>query len=574
MLDIGTKVFGDWTVDEKIGSGAFGTVYRIKKEDFGNFYYAAMKVIRIPQDKADHDKLRTEGMDDESISLYYGQIAQDFIKEIKLLSSLDGITNIVDYKDHSIVLNEDFGYTIYIKMQLLTPLSKKLIDENKQVLFMSVDEVLDLGMDICTALETCEKHNIIHRDIKVDNIFVSSNGDYKLGDFGIARQLEATQGEMSKKGTLMYMAPEVFRGENYNKTADIYSLGIVLYRLLNKNRAPFFPEYPTPIKFTDKEDANAKRLKGEAFPDISGVSAELVAVLRKACAFNPEERYQTAGDFKRALKSIKKGAAQSVQPQAEEKASEPQVVEDEYEATGSAFNMEIPEVETKEAPAIEECFAEDTDLEATGSAFNMEIPAFETKAAPIVEPSFAEDTDLEATGSAFNMEIPAFETKAAPIVEPSFAEDTALDETVGVFNNIPFYAEQSEEAEQKTKKQKAGKKQKKQKAKKAGKADKLQEPMAEIGGVLNEAKEKGITKKLSQKTKVLMIINIILAVVSAVVALIFGAYYILAIIGIAISAGNLISLLVILFKYKIIPLIKRLFNIINSLFGAIKGIKK
>ena len=306
MLETGTKVFGEWLIDEKIGSGAFGTVYKIKREEFGAVYYAALKVINIPQDPQDQLRLRSEGMDDESITTYYGQVAQNFIQEIKLLSTLDGVTNIVDYKDHSIVPNDSFGYTIYIKMQLLKPLSKLLVDENNNALFLSQPEILNVGIDMCSALELCEKQKIIHRDIKVDNIFVSSNGDYKLGDFGIAKQLEATHGEMSKKGTMMYMAPEVFNGENYNNTADIYSLGIVLYRLLNKNRAPFFPDYPIPIKFSDKEKANMKRLGGDvALPAIPGVSEELMAILRKACAFKPAYRFKSAAEFKAALIEVK-----------------------------------------------------------------------------------------------------------------------------------------------------------------------------------------------------------------------------------------------------------------------------
>lgn len=304
MIEKGTVVFGNWTVEETIGSGSFGTVYKIRREDFGEEYTAAMKVIRIPQDKGEKSRLHSEGMSDEDISLYYKQIAGDFIKEIKLLSSLDGVTNIVDYKDHIIEPNEDFGYTIYIKMQLLTPVSKLLVGEGNKAKFLNSEDIIKLGKDMCSALEVCEKKRIIHRDIKIDNIFVSETGDYKLGDFGIARQLEATQGEMSKKGTLMYMAPEVFKGEKYNRTADIYSLGIVLYRLLNKNRAPFFPEYPQPIKFTDKEQANNKRLGGDLLPDIAGISVGLNAVLKKACAFNPRDRYQSAGDFRAALDSL------------------------------------------------------------------------------------------------------------------------------------------------------------------------------------------------------------------------------------------------------------------------------
>lgn len=304
MLENGTKVFGEWVVDKKIGSGSYGTVYKIKRVEFGTEYYAALKVINIPQDSQDHMRLRTEGMDNESINTYYGQIAQNFIQEIKLLSSMDGNTNIVDYKDHSVIQNGEFGYTIYIRMQLLTPLNDRLVDENGNAVFLPVKEVLKLGVDMCSALEVCEKKRVVHRDIKIDNIFASETGDYKLGDFGIAKQLESTQGEMSKKGTMMYMAPEVFRGEKYNNTADIYSLGIVLYRLLNKNRAPFFPMHPAVIKFSDKEEANMKRLNGEVFPEIPELSGAVMTVLRRATAFNPSDRYKTAAEFKRELQKI------------------------------------------------------------------------------------------------------------------------------------------------------------------------------------------------------------------------------------------------------------------------------
>ncbi len=403
MLNVGSNVFGDWVVEEEIGSGAFGTVYKIKRNDFGEVYYAALKEINIPQNQNEHVNLRAEGMDDESISTYYGQLAHDFIKEIKVLSALDGITNIVDYKDHVIIPREPFGYTIYIKMQLLTPLSKKLVDANNKALFMAERDIVDLGIDICSALVVCERHNIIHRDIKIDNIFVSANGDYKLGDFGIAKQLEATQGEMSKKGTLLYMAPEVFRGENYDNTVDIYSLGVVLYRLLNKNRAPFFPDYPNPIKFSDKETANNKRLSGEQLPGIKGVSDDLISVLRKACAFNPAERFRSASDFKKGLEEYKN----SVLLKSEQKIttvsadfslpSEPIMLEEDTEKTGSAFSG-VPVAEIA-APVVELQPELSDDTEKTESAFTG---VSESEATPVAYSGFEPaDDDSEKTESAF-----------------------------------------------------------------------------------------------------------------------------------------------------------------------------
>ena len=411
MLEKGMVVFGNWTVEETIGSGAFGTVYKIKREEFGKVFYAAVKVLQIPQDKEEYRRLKSEGMDDASISNYYSQIAQDFVREIEFLSSLDGITNIVDYKDHIIEPNENMGYTIYIKMQMLTPLAKALLDKDGSARFMEADEVVKLGKDMCSALEVCEKRNIIHRDIKIDNIFISENGYYKLGDFGIAKQLEATHGEMSKKGTMLYMAPEVFRGENYDKTVDIYSLGIVLYRLLNKNRAPFFPNYPDPIKFSDKEIANAKRLKGEVLPDIVGIGADLNAVLLKACAFNPHDRYQSVSEFKAALEKV------SETPVAPVETAPAVKISSDDEATVGVFNT-VPAVKSS------------SDDEATVGVFNT-VPAVKSSSddeatvgafstVPVVNSS----SDDEATVGAFG---------GVPATKRS-ADD---EETVGVFGAIP-----------------------------------------------------------------------------------------------------------------------------------------
>ena len=68
---------------------------------------------------------------------------------------------------------------------------------------------------------------------------ISRFGEFKLGDFGIARELDRNVNGLSKKGTFSYMAPEMYRGEDYDQRVDIYSLGIVLYRLRNHNRLPF-----------------------------------------------------------------------------------------------------------------------------------------------------------------------------------------------------------------------------------------------------------------------------------------------------------------------------------------------
>jgi serine/threonine protein kinase len=295
------KVWSGWKIDEEpLGEGAFGKVYRIQREEFGHIYEAALKVITIPKSQAELKTILNDGMDKNSVTMYFSSIVEDMVEEFTLMSQLKGNTNIVSYEDHAVVpFEEGIGWTIYIRMELLTPLLVYLKQKK-----LCVRDVISLGIDMCNALEVCQKYNIIHRDIKPENIFVSKLGRFKLGDFGIARQLEKTSSGMSKKGTYTYMAPEVYKGQAYNSTVDIYSLGIVLYRYLNNNRTPFLPAYPAPIRYSDKERANVMRMSGMDMPKPCNAEGRLAEIILKACSFEPKDRYESAVDMRRALEAI------------------------------------------------------------------------------------------------------------------------------------------------------------------------------------------------------------------------------------------------------------------------------
>jgi len=139
---------------------------------------------------------------------------------------------------------------------------------------------------------------LIHRDIKPQNIFINAGGHYKLGDFGISRKLEKTSSGLSKKGTYPYMAPEVYMGKEYNSNVDIYSLGMLMYRLLNGNRLPFLPLAPNPIRHDDTERALIRRMSGEEIPAPAFASKELSEIILKMCAYKKENRYKTASEVK------------------------------------------------------------------------------------------------------------------------------------------------------------------------------------------------------------------------------------------------------------------------------------
>ena len=292
-------IFGSWKLERLIGKGSFGKVFEISREEYGTTYRAALKIISVPQDDDDVKSRMAGGTDIENISEYYESILKEIVNENEIMSKLKGNSNIVSYEDHQIIPHEDgIGYDVLIRMELLTPLLDRMMQSR-----LDEKEVVKLGIDICKALELCHKKNIIHRDIKPQNIFVSENGDFKLGDFGIARTMEKTTGGMSKKGTYKYMAPEVFRGENYDSTVDIYSLGIVIYSLLNGNRGPFLPAPPAKVTHSDEEEARMRRFRGEEIPTPRDAGAMLTYIIKKACAANPAARYRSAEQMRADLES-------------------------------------------------------------------------------------------------------------------------------------------------------------------------------------------------------------------------------------------------------------------------------
>lgn len=294
------KIWPEWKVERRIGGGAYGTVYQAVRTDHNLTSRAAIKVISIPKDPDEIQSLRLDGMTADGTRTYLQGIVEDFVNEIQLMESLKGVQNIVSVEDYKVVERKDeIGWDIYIRMELLKP-----FNEWKGTRMLSENEVIRLGIDLCSALEICEKQSIIHRDIKPENIFINDFGFFKLGDFGIARKLAAAQSSQSIKGTYNYMAPEVASGSNYDSRVDIYSLGIVLYRLLNNNRLPFLETEQQATNAEARTDALNRRLQGEPLPPPANASRNMANLVLCACAYDPNARFRSAAVMKRALQNL------------------------------------------------------------------------------------------------------------------------------------------------------------------------------------------------------------------------------------------------------------------------------
>ena len=294
--------FGEWRLGRFIGAGSYGKVFEIERRDaLGTVSTSAMKALTIPSSQDELDAILASGMDEEGVSDYFQKYVDDIKKEIALMQRLKGHSTIVSYEDHRAYPHPDGrGWDILIRMELLRPINDDL---RRQKIFTRA-EVLRLGIDLCSALEVCQKNNIIHRDIKPGNIFLSREGSFKLGDFGVARIASASMAASTRAGTVNYMAPEVFQGRRYTSSVDIYSLGLVLYQLLNMNRMPFYPPPPQNITPDQQEHARARRFSGVPLPPPAQADPALAAVVLKACAWDPAARYASPAQMRQALEAI------------------------------------------------------------------------------------------------------------------------------------------------------------------------------------------------------------------------------------------------------------------------------
>lgn len=158
---------------------------------------------------------------------------------------------------------------------------------------------LEITADICAALEFSHRHGIIHRDVKPGNVMVTPNGQVKVMDFGIARDLASGATTMTQTsaviGTAQYLSPEQARGEAVDARSDVYATGCVLFELLC-GHPPFVGDSPVSVAYQHvREDPRApSELNPEVTPDID-------AVVLKALAKNPANRYQSAAEMRADL---------------------------------------------------------------------------------------------------------------------------------------------------------------------------------------------------------------------------------------------------------------------------------
>lgn len=295
----------DWEIEDEIGAGAYGTVYKANYVGGDELpdqteSVAAIKVIEVPANSTEARELKNMYPAEADLTSYLENIVTEMFGEIQSLETLKNNPNVVQIRD--CIVWEDkanFQWRLLIRMEYLQPFTEYLYEHE-----MSEHDVIRLGIDICNALVECESKGIIHRDIKPQNIMVTADGRFKLGDFGVAKNTYLKNNTMSIKGSYSYMAPETFRAQQYTAKVDQYALGLVLYQLLNHNRDPFVPLDKQLVNGRDKEQALARRVKGDPLEAPVQASERMAKIILRACAYDPDQRFAHIKDMRKQLQVL------------------------------------------------------------------------------------------------------------------------------------------------------------------------------------------------------------------------------------------------------------------------------
>jgi serine/threonine-protein kinase len=254
---------------------------------------------------------------DVAIKVLRSDLARDpgfqarFRREAQNAASLNhpAIVSVYDTGEQSTGGNEDLAVP-FIVMEYVEgqTLKEVLTDEIR----LMPERALEITADICAALDFSHEHGIIHRDIKPGNVMLASTGTVKVMDFGIARAISSASASMTATsaviGTAQYLSPEQARGESVDARSDVYSTGCLLYELL-VGEPPFTGDNPVSVAYQHvREDPVPP---GER---VSGIPPEVDAIVLKAMAKNPANRYQSAAEMRADLLRAVAGRPVSAEP--------------------------------------------------------------------------------------------------------------------------------------------------------------------------------------------------------------------------------------------------------------------
>ena len=276
MAVLGVEIAGRYRLDERLGAGGMSTVYRARDNVLERQVAVKLLAEHLAEDDGFVTRFRREAL--AAAKLIHPNVVQVYD------SGQDA-----DAHRHFIVME-------YVEGPTVTQLVRggELQDTERAV---------DIGIQACEGLEYAHRHGVVHRDVKPGNLILNPEGVVKLADFGIAKAAEDSQITQigSVVGTAAYLSPERVQGEEANASADVYSLGVVLYQLLG-GRLPY--ESGSLSELALRQQEGAPPPLHTLNPD---VPPELSRAVSRALAPRPDLRYATAAEFEEALREGARG---------------------------------------------------------------------------------------------------------------------------------------------------------------------------------------------------------------------------------------------------------------------------
>jgi serine/threonine-protein kinase len=270
-VEAGPRRWGHLEIIDKVGTGSFGEVYRARDTRLDS--EVALKLLR--RDTSELPERATQ-----------------VIEEARLMARVqhNNVARVYGAERHE--------GRVGIWMEFIHGRNlEEILEESGR---RGANEAIDIGCDLCDALAAVHQKGVIHRDVKTKNVMREEGGRLVLMDFGSGSLAEMEEGaEIGVAGTPLYMAPEILRGEPATPRSDIYSLGVLLYHLVTDSY---------PVKAADlgglrqAHERGNRELLGDVRPDLT---VAFRRVVERALEPDPSQRYQTPGQFEKALEEAR-----------------------------------------------------------------------------------------------------------------------------------------------------------------------------------------------------------------------------------------------------------------------------
>ena len=374
-----------------------------------------LKVLSIPAADSQVRAMILSGAyaDEAAVHQYYGKVVDDIKAELnagKKLAESGCFAGALDYQ--VVTKDSGVGYDVYILRPFHIPLDELL--SNAAITNL---RAINIGIDLCDSVSACREAGYIFGNIKPENVFLTQSGRFMLGDLGLIPLEDLEYACVPEEYIGPYSAPELSEiMASPNTTMDIYSLGMVLYKIYNGNHDAFEDEN------TGEGMADKLRTLGKALPTPIYADYELAGIILKACSFKPEERYQSPEELKQAI------CLYMQRNEVSDTLIVPPIIADETPIAPEAAEEEPEEepIRMSDAAKLDDDFRQSFAPDLSGAGTEKDID--KTIAIPVVSAPTEPPVELRPEPVELTLVTEPVEPEAQEETEDVFEEESEVDE--------------------------------------------------------------------------------------------------------------------------------------------------